>query len=76
MSGAAVVDFTLMKNSKDVFRQQAEYLNCSINVPSQEVVDCLQTKSAEEILNSSTRFYVSVFNHIKVKYISSLFLLL
>ena len=59
MSGTALVDFTLMTNAKEVFNQQAEFLNCSTNVSSQEVVECLRNKSAEEILNSSSGFTVS-----------------
>lgn len=74
MSGSALTSVALKRNSKQSFQQQAEFLNCSANIPSQEVVDCLRTKSVEEIVNSSTRFYVSFFFNciIKIKYIQFL----
>lgn len=59
MGGTAVVDFTLMSNPQEVLSQQAGFLNCSMDVSSQQVVECLQRKSADEIINSSSGFYVS-----------------
>ena len=60
-----MVDFTLTTNPQEVFNQQAEFVNCSMNnVSSQQVIECLQSTSVEEILNSSTRFYVCLWINI------------
>ncbi|XP_064213592.1 esterase FE4 [Tribolium castaneum] len=50
-SGSAVGQWPLPKNQIEVAKRQARALNCSDN-NSQEILDCLKTKSAEELGNS------------------------
>ncbi|XP_051164503.1 esterase E4-like isoform X2 [Leptopilina boulardi] len=56
MSGAVTYQKLLGTNQKDMAIKQAEYFNCSTN-SIDEIVDCLQTKPAQDIANSMPIFY-------------------